>query len=296
MTIYPGFRLVEMSPLEASQLLERNTSNRPISSNRVDLLKSHIANGTFSFNGDTIKLSADGKLLDGQHRLTAIAESERSVLVAVVDGLAPEVVATIDQGKPRSVSDILKFRDVHIGNATLVSAIATGLLGSNLIGRADRQVVANYVEANVVELEDWALWAKRVAHAAPLTEIGRNRGNVRTRIFTGAPLGTLAIFMTRSGANQDAVRFFFEGIADYDLSGTERDRQTFSVLRKRMVKTAPLSGTVYSGPGGGRQILGEYAMLINHYNKWRRGDLVKGVKPTERSYSQLSDLPFVYQG
>lgn len=87
-----------ISPELARKFLEKNTRNRPLNSRRAALLAEAIKRGEWMMNGDAIRFSDSGVLLDGQHRLTAIAISGLTVDAMVVRGLPDSVFDTIDVG------------------------------------------------------------------------------------------------------------------------------------------------------------------------------------------------------
>jgi hypothetical protein len=101
-------RVVLLTPEDATQLLEHNTLNRPLNDSHVKRIANQIINGKWQFNGDTIKISEKGEVLDGQHRLWAILESKMAVKTIIVRGIQREAFATIDTlRKPRSGADVL---------------------------------------------------------------------------------------------------------------------------------------------------------------------------------------------
>jgi len=100
--------LMAISPHIASDMLAKNTANRPLNSRRASKLAEAIKRGEWEINGDTIRISKRGVLLDGQHRLTAIKESGVTVQTLVVFNLDDDVFHTIDTGgTARTTSDIL---------------------------------------------------------------------------------------------------------------------------------------------------------------------------------------------
>jgi hypothetical protein len=100
-----------ISPSSARTILDKfDGPNRPTSRLRVDRLAEIIGDNHWRLNGQPIIFGTDGLLLDGKHRLTAIANGERTVEVLVVRGIQPEVMDTIDRGQSRSYSDILHQR------------------------------------------------------------------------------------------------------------------------------------------------------------------------------------------
>ena len=101
--------VIDITPAMAAKLLETNNFNRNLSKNRVENLASMMLNGTWEFNGDTIRISEKGVLLDGQHRLHALIKSNKTLKCIVVSNLPDEVFTTIDVGASRSASDFLSI-------------------------------------------------------------------------------------------------------------------------------------------------------------------------------------------
>lgn len=97
---------VRVTPEMAMRLLDANKLNRPLASGHAERIAQQITNGKWRFNGDTIKISDTGDVLDGQHRLWAIIESKTAVETIIVDGIKRDAFATIDTiRKPRSLGD-----------------------------------------------------------------------------------------------------------------------------------------------------------------------------------------------
>jgi hypothetical protein len=117
--------LMVATPTWAAEVLGQcNTRNRKLSS-AWNRLRSAIVRGAWRINGECIVFDTEGVLIDGQHRLHAIAQSGRAVPVLVIYGIDPDSFTTFDQGKKRSGSDVLstesEFRE-HAG--TTASALA----------------------------------------------------------------------------------------------------------------------------------------------------------------------------
>jgi hypothetical protein len=101
-------KTILLTPEEATRLLEHNTLNRPLNDQHVKRIASQILSGKWRFNGDTIKISDDNAVLDGQHRLWAVVESKFSIETILVRGIKRDAFATIDTlRKPRSGADVL---------------------------------------------------------------------------------------------------------------------------------------------------------------------------------------------
>ena len=98
----------KITPALAKKLLEKNTSNRPLSPGHVDTLAAAMTRGEWQLTGESIKISSENVLLDGQHRLHAVVKSGVTIDMVVVENLPPETFHVIDTGaKVRGAADIL---------------------------------------------------------------------------------------------------------------------------------------------------------------------------------------------
>ena len=110
-----------ITPDLAKQLLANNFQNRKLNQYHLNTLISAMKAGNWKENGEAIKFSNTGKLLDGQHRLTAIAESNTAQELVIISELEDSVFDTIDTGKPRTNTDFLYIE--QIPNAAVMSSI-----------------------------------------------------------------------------------------------------------------------------------------------------------------------------
>lgn len=113
--VLPKTEIVQVTPEMARELLTKNTRNRRINQVHVSSLVSIIKRGKWQFNGDAIRVSVSGVLLDGQHRLEAIVRSETPLQTVLVTNLPDEVFTTIDTGtRPRRAGDVLGISGENI--------------------------------------------------------------------------------------------------------------------------------------------------------------------------------------
>lgn len=106
----------QITPEKASKLLEGNVSNRPLSKNHVSFLAEQIKNDTWQVTGDPIKISAAGRIIDGQHRLSAIVKAGIPVEIFVAQDVPDEVFTVLDTGKQRTARDVLSIRSLKNPN------------------------------------------------------------------------------------------------------------------------------------------------------------------------------------
>jgi len=116
----------EITPANAAKILDsKNTKNRNISNGKVIEYMKAMKNGEWMFNGDSIRISSEGILLDGQHRLTALAKSGINQHFVIIENMQKEVGLTIDVGKSRSGGDVLSI-EAGVSN-TIAATISGGL-------------------------------------------------------------------------------------------------------------------------------------------------------------------------
>ena len=95
----------EITPDIAKDMLKRNNKNRKCRDNHVAFLKGQMLNGSWMFDGQPLRFSDGGILLDGQHRLTAIVESGTTQRFLVLTGIHSDAFKVMDTGKARSGID-----------------------------------------------------------------------------------------------------------------------------------------------------------------------------------------------
>lgn len=114
--------LENITPEVAELFLSTMEHNRKLSSQRVSYLAKQMKDGLWVFDGSPIKFNVDGELVDGQHRLWAVIESQKTFKFLVVRGVPREAMATMDTGKTRSFSDILVLEDASLMNVPSVAS------------------------------------------------------------------------------------------------------------------------------------------------------------------------------
>lgn len=283
--------LVQLTPDRATELLAKNTNNRNVSKDNIAKLAKYLKDGAFYFNGATVVISDTGTIMDGQHRLLAIEQTGISAPILLVEGVHPDALATIDQGRPRTVSDILTLDGVQMKNMTIANSIARSavLLGSTP-GRGnlakDRIYIADQVKA------DYDALALAANNAKTLTNLARNTGFSTARSFTNpnrvavAPgvLGTLMYLMVQKGANPDHVEDFFRRI----ISGLPDPEcpNIFLAARTRLITTAPL----LNGDNDSIRTVNNYEVFIRAYNAWRAKRDMKRLQEPRIQLANSDDL------
>lgn len=112
--------VLQVSPKMAIELLKKNVKNRVLNRHKVAEFMSLIEHNQWKLTHQGICFSITDRLIDGQHRLTAIAKGKKSVPVMCVNGLPDDIMTVIDRGKTRSIAD--SFALMEVTNSTNIAA------------------------------------------------------------------------------------------------------------------------------------------------------------------------------
>lgn len=142
-------KFVMVTPEMAREMLKKNGINRPINKNTVKHYVKSMKNGEWVLNGEGLSFAADGTLLNGQHRLTAVIESGMNIPFQVSYGVSKESFSTFDQGRKRTDRDIFAIAGIpcYIKKAAMVkntivlnkskASVITGVVTGGITGRAN---------------------------------------------------------------------------------------------------------------------------------------------------------------
>lgn len=98
-----------VTPDKARRYLDGNYGNRAVRQGWVATLAGMILRGEWRATHQGIAFAADGRLLDGQHRLLAIIQAGKAVDIMVTRDLDDDAFRHIDGGRTRSNADRIKL-------------------------------------------------------------------------------------------------------------------------------------------------------------------------------------------
>lgn len=106
------YRSVLVTPKMATKWLEEFNydDNRPISKVWVDYLSRQMEKGLWKPNGEPLIFDTEDILINGQHRLSAVVQSGKTIRFDVTRGVETETFTTMDQGRNRSTAMVLGMR------------------------------------------------------------------------------------------------------------------------------------------------------------------------------------------
>lgn len=237
----------EITPDLASAWLARNTHNRNTSPAVIDGYARDMAAGSWKLNGEAIKFSTDGRLLDGQHRLHAVVKAGVTITSVVVEGLASGTQAVMDAGKKRTAADSLGLGGV--ANARNVAAAARLAIGLEEIkrGRVTKRM------ATVPEIHHWVTENPEVITAA---------GQMQrwTKHLDMTPAAVTVAWMLFNSISPEENESFWQSIAENATTGRGDPR---SALIARLA-SARMTGARISP-------VDQLDLAIRAWNAWREG-------------------------
>ena len=123
-------RVQTISPSKAAELLEANTTNRPLSRAVVHSFAEAMRRGDWVVTHQGIAFDVNGVLVDGQHRLAAIIEADQPVELTVFTDVNEGTFDVLDTGKRRNAADVLAIEGEK-SSAMLAAMVRTVWLYEN---------------------------------------------------------------------------------------------------------------------------------------------------------------------
>ena len=97
----------------AAHYLTLNRNNRPINNKRVIQYVTEMKAGKWKEGtGEGLKISKEGFLIDGQHRLTAIVAADVSIQMLIVYDLEQDIFDVLDTGRNRGANEVFALKDI----------------------------------------------------------------------------------------------------------------------------------------------------------------------------------------
>lgn len=114
-------KLETITPEKAAAMLRGNVRNRPVRPTRVDYYASEMAAGRWMTTSETIGITDDGRVVDGQHRLLAIQQSGVTLDMWVAYGVPMAAQDVTNFNAPRTLGDQLSLDGMQNTNLIMAS-------------------------------------------------------------------------------------------------------------------------------------------------------------------------------
>lgn len=271
---------VTLTPSKCQKMLElhqdvveksgQHALNRIINDNWVAQLATHMTNGTFvADNGESIKVAASGRVLDGQHRLWASVNSGCSFKTALAEGYteaeAEKVFITCDIGRSKKPGDFLAAGGMTYTG--IVPAAARLIMSYNLHKSLTKKHmfttpdIVGYARNNETRLIDTAAFVAKHRCHAPISVVGAWH------------------YLMHEKNQEEAAKFVEDlstgsGIGKGDPVHALRER----LIQSKANKTHRINSSAV------------FALGLNMWNDRRKGITRQVIKSPQLDYSKLPKL------
>jgi hypothetical protein len=254
----PTVKIEPVTPTMADKWLGTQERNRHLRDSRVEFFVALIERGEWKLTNDALSFDSDGRLINGQHRLTALVVCEATLPFVVLRGLPPEVQDIMDTGLARKMADALKLRGENY-----VTSLAAGLRwehrlryienGGEAVHYRDGSQRSTITVLLGIFEEDPGGWREG---AATLQAIS---AEIRVRPGVG-----IAIWRRLHAIDSDEAEAFYAGL----VSGAGLpEGSPILALRKQLGKS-------HAKGWGKMPDYREGALILKAWNLWREGQSV----------------------
>jgi hypothetical protein len=262
------FKKQLVTPALANQYLSTNIDNRRLRMPDISRYAQDMASGRWKEDtGEVLKISKQGIVLDGQHRLLAVIKSNIPVNFHIAFDVDESVFDVLDTGITRSASDVFHVKNIKYENIipTIISAFTvlnTGLRISSG-GKSNRPTNALLLEAYYKKEKFWQMVAYKAL----------SWHNAFGKILSTSMLGSMFALFYNIDAEQ--AEQFMEELA----TGMNLSNNTIALLRQKLIqdKTSVKKMSLNN----------KQALILKTWNFFRKGEEVK----TLRFNTVMEDFP-----
>lgn len=244
----------KINPNRARELLSTlMDGQRHLRENAVEMLAREMSAGNFRLSCDAIVI-LNGQLANGQHRLSAVTQSNTTQQFLVMRSDDQELYKVIDCGIKRTVADV-----AGVANGNQVAAI-----GSWVIGYDARRLTLGCKVKRIPRTEMITFIQK---HDTELQEIHRKLVSIRTRQAI-LPLSISGAFLMIAGrTDPDKAFTFISGVYSGDVKDATWD------VRERLIKNKLSAARLHPAH--------VFALLIKGYKSYLQGTRPGVLRMTE---------------
>lgn len=190
--------LTLVTPSMARDWLALNTNNRKLRIGAVDEFRIAWERGEWKTTHQGIAFSKNKQLLDGQHRLTFISQlPEDSVVPMNVSAdCENDLFGAIDQGKPRSLSDVSGLSQGLVA----VGRMFAKIWNSSSTAGLTAQFVMPFIEWATPEYEELITFSPGLS-----------------KIWSSAAVRSAAIYQIKQGHDADFVKIAYDSLVRVDI-------------------------------------------------------------------------------
>lgn len=270
-------QVVMVTPQMAQKWLKTGGKNRAISNSKVKEYADSMKAGKWVLNGEGVLFDSNSKLIDGQHRLSAIILSAITLPLLIIRGIDdPKAFETIDRGKKRTVSDIVGMEGIK--RSALTAAVAKRLVAWNKCVDKSSFTLGNEIFQKIADYEILDYIKVNNHNIQPfITEMG---GTLPVR-RCGAGSALIAALIICNETDEVATMLFIEGLK----TGANLSMNSpISTLRDRLIDPPERRGVSWE-----TEVM---ALTIKSWNKYLHGKSTKTLRwSTDRIDKEKFPIP-----
>ena len=258
-TSAPEAKFTTLTVKDAAFLLENNDVNRQIRTRNVNSYAKDMEMGLWRSTGEPIKVSRTGRLLDGQHRLTAQILAGIDMEYLMVSGLDDKAQSLMDQGAARTATDAARLAGIK--NGAFATSIARWiLLAPEPHGTMDAALRAKASTAQILAALERC---PDIEHAA------EHASSLRPHL-PGSPTAVGYCWLLMNRVDHTDCKLFYDSYVDL----------TFKALRdprKAVLKRLTMMNNEAGYSAGKDKAMATVSMLTRGWNAWRRGEEMESI-------------------
>ncbi len=220
-----------ISPDIAKTMLSSNKDNRKLSKATVNHYSREMTLGNWQLTPHGISFDIDGKLIDGQHRLTAIVVSGTSQMFMVFSNVPKSTFKVLDTGKKRNAGDMLSI--LNVKNSTNVSATINKYMA-----------LANGNSGPAIKVSNTIVLDVYNKNAATIDEIVSSSYVMyrKLKLLNLSEIASMIMYLhLDKGHSMGIISSFFEQL----ITGKDVSNSTIEILREKLINNA-VSATKYT--------------------------------------------------
>lgn len=218
------FGIETITPQDAERILKESEKafseaeggfkQRKLRDATVKAYAEDMAAGRWKENGETIKFDSEGRLIDGQHRLSAVVKANTPIQFFVVKGLDNSVMDTIDYGMKRSIENALQFQCKSYENGA-AAVVRQKVALDNRRNKNFWAVTTDGVShLNLVEE-----YIKNEAEYNEAVQYGRSISSASGNRLTATEVAAVYMHLTKTlGYSEVIVKVFFDNLCSVRIN------------------------------------------------------------------------------
>lgn len=250
---------VVVDPDKAREWLESMAANRRVSRVNLEALTQAMEEGRWHNDGTPIRFNKHGQLIDGQHRLWALINTDRTEEFIVMWGVDERAMTTLDTGKTRSRGDVLMIHDPNLTNVNQVAAATTIML------RWEKGARNNYLRNQYVSNDDVVEFYDK--HREEVVEATKHAARMSSHVAAGSVQAYALCYWLFSTLDVEDAEFFWDRVIDGQALEIGSPIYALRELLRREARQASTREKMRA------DILA--ALMIKAWNAYRRGEDVR---------------------